>query len=521
VRADRPALLVLALLLACGDGGAPQPSGARQDGPPGAPPGGGPQHDQGQKHPPLPADNPVWDWNAGGFVSDFGWYGEKSWDDVRMRVAGHLGIIGRDRARLAASQGDLLGAAAAYTELADALAAFPTPPPGPAAEIHTLLIAAARRDASLCAAMARGEAPAAGDGLAGLRARVLALALKATPEPQDAAEARAVREALLLHLPLDPQLDLDSFTDFDDRHKLRVRLFAAALDAVDPLGHTDPWGYWEAAERRRQALTLYAAAGALAALPEAQDDPRRLGEHLQGASPDLSARPRLQWPTAFAAAWTSPSPGFTAAGLGGLPTGDTLIDVAAQPGPRAIGSLSRLGLDDPEHLAALEAEAKALNDALKLSPEATLKRLDVWVSRIDAYGHGSRYYNIKQARNEAVRRLAEAGHHSLALVVLRQSWPLHHQDWACPNREGILRAIEARLLVLAGDPAAAAALQTAWSSSLEFLKQVDAAEKAGPGAGLKPPSPGPISGGTSGGPPGPPPGGHTPRGPHTPAPGRP
>ena len=85
-----------------------------------------------------------------------------------------------------------------------------------------------------------------------------------------------------------------------------------------------------------------------------------------------------------------------------------------------------------------------LNDALKLSPEATLKRLDVWVSRIDAYGHGSRYYNIKQARNEAVRRLAEAGHHPLALVVLRPSWPPHHQDWACPNRDGTLRALEAR-----------------------------------------------------------------------------
>ncbi len=521
MRADRPALLALAVLLACGDGAAPEPVATPQDAPPGAPPGGGPQQDQGQKHPPLPADNPVWDWNAGGFVSDFGWYGEKSWDDVRMRVAGHLGVIGRDRARLAASQGDLVGAAAAYTELADALAAFPTPPPGPAAEIHASLTAAARRDAALCAALARGEAPAAGDGLAGLRARVLALALKATPEAQDAAEARAVRDALLAQLPLDPELDLDSFTDFDDRHKLRVRLFAAALDAVDPLGYTDPWGYWEATERRRQALTLYAAAGALAALPEAQDDTKRLAEHLHGASPDLSALPRLQWPTALAAAWTHPSPGFTAEGLGGLPTGDTLIDVAAQPGPRAIGSLSRMGLDDPEHRAALEVEAKALNEALRLSPDTTLKRIDDWVSRIDAAGHGSRYYNIKQARNEAVRRLAEAGQTRLALVVVRQSWPLHHQDWACPNREGILRAVEARLLALAGDPGAAAALQTAWSSSLDFLRQVDAAETAGPGAGLKPPAPGPISGGRSGGPPGPPPGGHTPQSPHRSAPGRP
>jgi hypothetical protein len=75
------------------------------------------------------------------------------------------------------------------------------------------------------------------------------------------------------------------------------------------------------------------------------------------------------------------------------------------------------------------------------------------VSRIDALGHGSRYYNIKQARNEAVRRLAEGGANQASRsVVLRQSWPLHHQDWACPNRAGILRAIEARLLALMGDP---------------------------------------------------------------------
>lgn len=519
MRADRLTLLTLALLLACG--GADAPSAPSPPGPPGAPPSGGPQQDQGQQHPPLPADNPAWEWNAGGFVSDFGWYGEKSWDDVRMRIAGHLGVIGRDRARLAAARGDLRGAAAAYTELAETLASFPTPPPGPAAEIHALLLAAARRDAALCAALDRGEAPAAGDGLAGLRARVLALALQPTPSPEAAAEARAVREALLAYVPLDPTLDLDDFKDFDDRHALRVRLFAAALDAVDPLGHTDPWGYWEAAERRRQALTLYAAAGALAALPEAQDDPKRLGEHLRGAAPALDATPRLRWPTAFAAAWTHPSPGFTAEGLGGLPTGDTLIDVAAQPGPRAIGSLSRLGLDDPAHRAALEAEAKALNEALGADPEAALARLDAWVSRLDAYGHGSRYYNIKQARNEAVRRLASAGHPRLALTALRQSWPLHHQDWACPNREGILRAIEARLLVLADDPDAAAALQTAWSASLDFLRRVDEAEAAGPGAGLKPPSPGPISGAAPQGPPGPPPGGHTPRGPRTPGPGGP
>ena len=38
--------------------------------------------DQGQQHPPLPADNPAWDWDAQSFVPDFGWYGEHNWTDV-------------------------------------------------------------------------------------------------------------------------------------------------------------------------------------------------------------------------------------------------------------------------------------------------------------------------------------------------------------------------------------------------------------------------------------------------------
>ena len=56
--------------------------------------------DQGQQHPPLPADNPAWDWDAQSFVPDFGWYGEHSWTDVRMRVVGHMSMGYRDLARI-------------------------------------------------------------------------------------------------------------------------------------------------------------------------------------------------------------------------------------------------------------------------------------------------------------------------------------------------------------------------------------------------------------------------------------
>ena len=96
-------------------GGAPK-------GPPGPPPTGGaaPDLDQGQQHPPLPADNPVWDWDAGGFVPEYGWYGEHSWADVRMRVAGHISAAGRDKARLLAEQGRVEEALAALAVATDA-----------------------------------------------------------------------------------------------------------------------------------------------------------------------------------------------------------------------------------------------------------------------------------------------------------------------------------------------------------------------------------------------------------------
>ena len=103
--------------------------------------------DQGQKHPPLPADNPVWSWDAKGFVPDFGWFGEHSWMDVRMRVAGHLSAAGRDKARIHAAKKDWSSAAKAYDELGMILAEIPTASSGTSKEINALLVLAAKRDA--------------------------------------------------------------------------------------------------------------------------------------------------------------------------------------------------------------------------------------------------------------------------------------------------------------------------------------------------------------------------------------
>ena len=56
-----------------------------------------------------------------------------------------------------------------------------------------------------------------------------------------------------------PELDISSFKDFHSRHALRIRLFEAYLDALDPLTITERWGYWTADEMIRQQHALILA----------------------------------------------------------------------------------------------------------------------------------------------------------------------------------------------------------------------------------------------------------------------
>ena len=437
--------------------------------------------DQGQQHPPLPADNPVWSWDAGGFVGDFGWYGEHSWADVRMRVAGHLSAAGRDLARLRASQGDLAGAAAAYQELVGILEGIKTPESGIAAEINGLLLEAARRDAALLAALAAGEVLPAAEGLDGLRMRYLELARRSEAGETVSAEARALQDELTPYLTPREDLDLDAFTDFVARHELRVRLFDAYLDSLDPLGISERWGYWEADEVVRQALLIGVAAGELGGA-----DWSGKAAVLVGAVPTES--PALTRPGLLAEHLRSPDQAatFTVEGLGWLPTGDSLIDLAGHPGPRAIGTLQKMGLDDEEHRAWLTRLADDLNADLADRPDAVVSRGREAAAWLDGHTHGSRFYNVKQVRNALVRQLARSGEPALAVSVLRDNLPLHNQDWACPNRAGILSAIEGRLLAEAGDPIAETVLRRALQEGADFLAEVDRAE-AQPGYGLRAP----------------------------------
>ena len=484
---------VLFLLSLCGCGDPPPAADPSPDPAPATetdapPPDGGPAVDQGQQHPPLPADNPVWEWDAGGFVPDYGWYGEHSWADVRMRVAGHLSTAGRDLARLQAQQGDLAGAAETYVWLAVQLDEIAVAEGGVSQKISVLLSDAARSDAALLTALSASEPLPEVGGMRELRRRYLAAAVRTDPDP--AALSSLQRELLPLIEDPRPDLAIDGFEDFDSRHELRVALFEAYLDSLDPLALTDPWGYFTADERRRQALALFVAAGSMGGGEALPDGLFGSSGPFEGAVVDVSELPPIERPAAVARGLRAAEHAdrFTREGLGWLPTGDALIDVGAEPGPLAIGTLEKLGLDDPAHAAWLDSRAGELNAALVDDPEGVQPILEGMVDVLDGHGHGSRYYNIKQARNEAVRVLARTGRPDLARIVLRGAYPLHHQDWACPNRIAILEALEGRLLALAGDPGAEAMLRQSLESSQHFLDQVGQAEALGPRApGNRPP----------------------------------
>lgn len=387
--------------------------------------------------PLIPATDPAWAREPPEFVEDPAFYGEASWDDVRGRVIQHQATALRDRARLAAARGDLGLAARRYAEAVGWMEAHPVAG-GTGAELHARYLAALRRDAALASALAEGRAPPVpAAGLARLRALLLAGADRPTLS----------REAAALELaPLDPR----AFGDFEGRHRLRLALVDAALDALDPFALPELWGGWEPTGREEVRRALLAALDGPAELPRWA----RPARHLARAP----AR-------------------FTAEGLGALPTGDSWVDTGGEPGPAAIGRLEVLSLEDPAHRAWLEAEAARLQAALERDPSTVAAALEPTLAALRAQPYTSRYYNLKQARNEAVRQLARAGAFREAALLLEGAFPLHGQDRAAPNRAGVLRGIQGRLLGLAGDPAADATLARAIGDGEAFLASIDRAER--------------------------------------------
>ena len=364
----------------------------------------------GVQHPPIPADSPAWRHDPGGFVPDPRFYGEHDWDGVRVRVLGHLGVIERDRARWLAGQGRMAEAAEVYAALARDMERMAEPLSEQTQRIPALIQRAASRDADRIRARA-GSGSEQGSGV----------------------------EASAAELP-----DISSFKDFDDRHEMRIKLWALYLEAADALHPDTAWGYFDRDAFGRQLAQRRAVAA---------------GECPGWVCPTTGDRPE-----------------FTVEGVGGMPTGDSLIDVGGEPGPKAIGTLEKLSLSEPVHRQWVEDTVYVLNARLNERPGAVLSLLKSRTDQLDAFKHGSRYYNIKQLRNEGVRVLAGRGHYDLARQVLAMNFPLHHQDWECPNREGILLALDARLAALDASAQAPALFARAREVSMAFLERVNTAE---------------------------------------------
>jgi hypothetical protein len=60
---------------------------------------------------------------------------------------------------------------------------------------------------------------------------------------------------------------------------------------------------------------------------------------------------------------------------------------------------------------------------------------------------------------------------------LALNFPLHHQDWECPNREATLVAIDARLAVQGRRPDAEAQLAEARRLSDAFLAEISKVQR--------------------------------------------
>ena len=416
--------------------------------------GNRPGLDKGQKSPPLPPDLEIWDWDAGGFVGDPLWYGEHDWDGVRMRLMGHLAWLGRERARLVSRRGELDAARAEIvTAQRDLQKSAPRRRNGVASSLHRTLAHAMARDVAIFDSLRGTPVPVADDAAAVIGSAIVR---------QDPSRLLARLESA------PPALDIDEFQNFDERHKLRVKQWAAWGTICDPIGLIPNWGYFN----RRVWLRIHRALVERSQAIQATTSPKATLVALATTAPDEAVPIEVD-------------------DLASLPTGDSLIDTVAAPGPRAIGRLWMMGDDDEAYLAWLGALAEQITRLADTDPAGVVAAIRTAVGALNQHTHGSRFYNVKQLRNAGVRILASRGHYSESSMLLADNYPLHNQDWACPNRAGILRALEARVAMANNDLATAAtALTEASDLSRAFLKEVAQAEQT-PGYGLKPPGFGP------------------------------
>jgi hypothetical protein len=336
-------------------------------------------------------------------------YHERSWDAVRARALTHLSAQGRDRARARATAGDHAGCAERYAATADELAATSLSEPI-SARIRNAHVAALRRDAALCAALSRGTAPPVPEGPVAALHATAARARVGLPVPP----LPLPRVSVVPTAPTDRAAD-PSAAD-DARHALRAALTEAWADMVDPLAPTDPWGYWTPDEAMRAHARAY------------------------GRAPS---------PEAFS---------VTPAELAAPPTGDTYVDSAGLPGPRAVA---------PPRVGATAAEERLVDTLVAAGSAGAVDALQRGIGALAAQPDGDR--RARAAEAAVLRALARAGAYAEAARVARAWRSERPFEAATIDRQGVVRGIEGRLLVLAADPAADATLADAEERTRAFL----------------------------------------------------
>ena len=251
------------------------------------------------------------------------------------------------------------------------------------------------------------------------------------------------------------------------------------------------WGYWRPAEIKRQAASLWMAFDTLKPTydtPQISTLPMGSEWWLAESNPilqqafhkiltGLHTQNPIFTPSFFSNRLRDQQLDLSVEQLGRLPTGDSIIDVGGQPGPMGIGTLMKLDVSDPDHKQWLTKYGQQLKEQLSSDLTQSVAICSEAIQTLNAYTHGSRFYNVKQFRNACTRQLARLGHYTEALTIFKQSFPLHHQDWACPNREGLLLVIMGRLEFLSGDNSTGiTTLEQSIAASLEFLNKVEQAE---------------------------------------------
>jgi len=383
----------------------------------------------GEKHPPIPANNPGWNNVSKDFKPTPHAYGEERWDDVSMRVIGHLSQATRDLARLEFRAGNPATTIALFDQLAGKLSKIDLGEKGLSQKVRDLHINAAHFHAAIHRKK-QGE-QIDSPKLLGQNSRNRWNSILG--EPSTVQDERPWKD-----------IKIDSFDDFRDRHQLRLQLTEYWLDTVDPFSFSDPWGYWRPAVADATATTL----------------------QRESISP-------LQLEEAYPLQ-------MTVNDIGRLPTGDSYVDTAGGAGPLSIGSLSVLGLEDKEHHERLQDWVSEINTLTPEKPAEVVANIREHIDTFNGYKHGSRFYNIKQLINAGTRHLARNGHYAEALTVFQLHRPLHKQDWLCPNREAIQLGIEGKLAALAGnDILAREKLRLAIQESDVWLNRI-AREKARP-----------------------------------------